>query len=144
MLATLRFWYMAADIGQHLSFRDAMIALGGGQIAGALTIQFIGQIAARSILLGPRRLPPPANILLAAYERFVAAAVSVTFAIIGAWYLFGKVALDLQTGGNELIRILLGLAAVVGMAALFGWGKMLLRSIPNAPRRKLILSIFTQ
>ena len=112
LLATLRFWYMASDIGQHLSFRDAMIALGA----------------------------PRANILLATYERFVAAAVSVTFAITGAWYLFGKVALDLQTGGNEFVRILLGLAAAVGMAALLGWGKIL-RSIPNVPRRTLIVSI---
>jgi glycosyltransferase involved in cell wall biosynthesis len=141
MLATIRFWYMASDIGHHLSLRDAMIALGAGQIAGALTIQFFGQIAARSILLGPQRLSPPANILLATYERFIAAAVSVTFATTGAWYLFGKVAIDWETGGNEFVRILLGLASALGMATAFGWGKIVLRTLPNIPRRTIAASL---
>jgi glycosyltransferase involved in cell wall biosynthesis len=141
MLATIRFWYMASDIGHHLSLRDAIIALGAGQIAGALTIQYFGQIAARSILLGPQRLSPPANILLATYERFVAAAVSVAFATTGAWYLFGKVAIDWETGGNEFVRILFGLASALGMAAALGWGKMVLRTLPNIPRRTIAASL---
>jgi glycosyltransferase involved in cell wall biosynthesis len=141
MLATARFWYMASDIGHHLSLRDAMMALGAGQIVGALTIQFFGQIAARSILLGPQRLSPPANILLAIYERAAAGAVSIAFAITGAWYLFGKVAVDWETGGSEFLRILLGIVAAVGMAAVFGWGKIVLRSIPHMPRRAIFVSL---
>lgn len=138
ILATVRFWCMASDIGFTLSLRDAMLAHSVGQVAGALTIQFFGQIAARSILLGPKALTAPVNIFLATYERLIAAMISAAFAITGAWYLFGRVALDLELGGVEFLRIMLGLVTATAAAATFGWGKELFTSVPAGSGRTIL------
>ncbi len=61
LLATIRFGSCASDLGHSLSPREAMLALSVGQIVGTLTVQYFGQIAARSALLGPHvvfRRPP--------------------------------------------------------------------------------------
>src|SRR6185436_19320705 len=141
LLATIRFWFMASDLGHSLSPRDAMLALSVGQIVGTLTVQYFGQIAARSALLGSRGLSPPANIVLATYERFIAAAVSAAMAMTGAWYLFGRVALNLQSGGTQFIKILAGIAVALAAGAIFGWGSMAIDAVQRQPRIKIVISI---
>ena len=141
LLAAIRFSCMASDLGHGLSPRDALLALSVGQIVGALTVQYFGQIAARSALLGPRGLSPPTNILLVTYERFIAAAVSAAMAVIGAWYLFGRVALNLQTGGDQFIKIMSGIAVAVLAGAMFGWGSAALDAIQRRPRTKIVVSL---
>ena len=141
LLAAIRFWCMASDLGHRLSPRDALLALSVGQIVGALTVQYFGQIAARSALLGPRGLSPPANIVLATYERFIAAAVSAAMAVTGAWYLFGRVALNLQTGGVHFIKILAGIAVAAIAGGILGWGSTALDAIQRRPRTQIVLSI---
>ena len=141
LLATVRFRYMASDIGHALSPRDAMLALGVGQIAGALTVQYFGQIAARSTVLAPRGFSPPANIFLATYERLTAAVVSVILAVAGSWYLFGNIAINLQTGGNEFLKIAAGLFVTVVAAATLGWGRAALMAIPRQKTGKIFISL---
>src|SRR5262245_15057342 len=69
LTATLRFYFIARDLGWMLSVRDALLALGVGQIAGAASIQFFGQIVARSAVLAPRGISAPVNVAIAIYER---------------------------------------------------------------------------
>lgn len=100
-LAVVRLWFIANDIGHRLSSRDTMLALGLGQLAGAATIQFFGQIAARTALLSNRGLTTPTNIAIAAYERLIAVGISLLLAGAGGWYLFGRLALDIKAGGGH-------------------------------------------
>lgn len=141
LLAAIRFWFMASDLGHGLSPRDALLALSVGQIVGTLTVQYFGQIAARSALLGPRGLSPPANIVLATYERFIAAAVSAALAVTGAWYLFGRVALNLQAGGDQFVKLILGIAVATVAGGVFGWGPTVIDAVQRQPRIKIVVSI---
>lgn len=139
LLAALRLWFIARDVGHSLSARDALLALSVGQVAGAVSVQFFGQIVARSALLSPRGVSAPANIVMVAYERLVAVAISGLMATAGAWYLFGRLAVDLQGGGDRFIRIVLGIVAVVLAGGALGWGRAALqRVVPQFNRRVLI------
>ena len=140
LLAALRLWFMASDLGHNLTARDAMLALGVGQLAGSLTVQYFGQIAARSALLGPRGFSPPANIVLATYERFIAAAVSAAMAVAGAWYLFGHIALDPQSGGERFIKILAGIASATLAGGMLGWGSTAFKAIQRRPTTRIVVS----
>lgn len=141
LLASLRLWYMAFDIGYVLNPRDAMLALGLGQVAGALTFQYFGQIAARGALLAPRGFSQSVNILLVTYERFAAAAVSVVLAVAGSWYLFGAITFDLRGGADQFLKIMVGLFIAFAFAGIFGWGRATLNAIPRKQGRQIRGSI---
>ena len=79
--------------------------------------------------------------MLATYERFIAAAVSAAMAVTGAWYLFGRVALNLQTGGVHFIKILIGIAIATLAGGILGWGSTALDAIQRRPRTKIVVSI---
>lgn len=138
LLAALRLWFIARDVGHRLSTRDALLALSVGQVAGAVTVQFFGQIVARSALLSPRGISAPANIVMVTYERLVAVAISGLLATAGAWYLFGRLAVDLQGGGDRFVKIVLGIVAVVLAGGAMGWGRAAVqRLVPQFNRRVL-------
>src|SRR5688572_10749253 len=129
LTATLRFYFIARDLGWMLSVRDALLALAVGQIAGAASVQFFGQIVARSAILAPRGLSAPVNVAIAIYERLAAVGVSVALAAIGAWYLFGRITVDLRSGGDQFVLVAAGIAVAVTSGAIFGWGRMAVRAM---------------
>lgn len=141
LLAVLRLWFITHDIGRNLSARDAMLALSMGQLAGSLTIQFFGQIAARSALLSSRGISTPENIAIASYERLVALAISLLLAASGGWYLFGHIALDLSAGGGKLLYLLSGMLVTVLAGACFAWGPVAAPYIRGRITRGFALSI---
>lgn len=124
LTATLRFYFIARDLGWMLSVKDALLALGVGQVAGAASVQFFGQIVARSAILAPRGLSAPVNVAIAICERLAAVGVSVALAAIGAWYLFGRITVDLRSGGDQFLLVAAGIAVAVTSGAVFGWGRM--------------------
>ncbi len=141
LLAAVRLWFISSDIGTPLTFKEALLALSVGQIVGAVSVQFFGQIAARSALLGRRGVSAPANIVMAAYERLVSVAISGLMATAGAWYLFGKLALDLEGGGAQLLKIVLGVATATVIAATAAWGGAVLRATIRGANAKNVAAI---
>lgn len=141
LLAALRLWYISSDIGTPLTFKEALLALSVGQIVGAVSVQFFGQIAARSALLRGRGLSVPANIVMASYERFVAVGVSGLMAIIGAWYLFGHLAVDVEGGGAQLLRVVAGILGTVIIGAATAWGGPVFRALAQATNAKIAVAI---
>jgi hypothetical protein len=129
LTATLRFYFIARDLGWMLSVRDALLALAVGQIAGAASVQFFGQIVARSAILAPRGLSAPVNVAIAIYERLAAVGVSVALAAIGAWYLFGRITVDFRSGGDQFVLVAAGIAVAITSGAIFGWGRMAVRAM---------------
>lgn len=112
-----------------------------GQIAGAVTIQFFGQIVARSVLLGRRGISAPANIAITTYERIAAAAISGLMALAGAWYLFGNVAIDFSGGGAQFMKIITGVLIAIAAGAGAAWGSLLLNAIARIANLKNITAI---
>lgn len=141
LLAALRLWFISKDIGTPLTFKEALLALSVGQIVGAVSVQFFGQIAARSALLGRRGVSAPANIVMAAYERLVSVAVSALMAATGAWFLFGRLALDIEGGGAQLLRIVAGIVAATTISAAAAWGAPVLQAILRAANAKNAVAI---
>jgi uncharacterized membrane protein YbhN (UPF0104 family) len=136
MLASIRLKFIAADVGRGLSLRESVAAMSIGQIAGAILFQFFGQIAARSAYLAPRGVPVPASIVIAVYERLIAFVVSLSLAVAGGWFLFGRVFPDVTHGGDQFIKILAGIVVAVLAGAVFAWGRLAIDSIrPYASRR---------
>ncbi len=152
LLATLRLWYISSDIGTPLTFKEALLALSVGQIVGAVSVQFFGQIAARSALLRGRGVSAPANIVMTVYERLVSVGVSALMATVGAWYLFGRLAVDLEGGGAQLLRVVAGVFSVVIIGAATAWGGAVFRALVQVASvktaaeigRNLILTIVVQ
>jgi hypothetical protein len=111
LLAAVRLWFISSDIGIPLNSKEALLAFSVGQIVGAASVQFFGQIAARSALLKRSGVSAPANIVMATYERLVAVLICALMAAAGAWYLFGHLAIDLEGGGAQFLKIVIGLVA---------------------------------
>ncbi len=124
-LASARLWFIARDIRSPISPHDAVAALTLGTLAGALFFQIMGQTIARSTLLARRGTPVAATLVMTGYERAVALLVSLLFGTLGACYLFGKVSLDLQQGGGELLKlVVVGCLAIIA-GAYFAWGRFI-------------------
>jgi uncharacterized membrane protein YbhN (UPF0104 family) len=127
VLAGLRLRTIAEQIGHRLTFVDAMRAMAFGQIGGTLSIQFFGQVAARTALLRSRGVSLPANIAMASLEKLAAFSVAFTMALGGALWLFGGVVVRLEQGGFLLLHLVVGLAFAVAGSAHLGWGRLALR-----------------
>lgn len=121
LLASVRLKLMARDFGYHLTWRDSLAALSASQLAAGVFFQVVGQLIARGVLLSRVNVPVSATIVLTAYERFAALLVSVVLAAAGAFHIFGKLTLNLQSGGH-FIKLAAGLLLAVGFGAAIGWG----------------------
>jgi hypothetical protein len=139
-LSVWRLQLIARDLGYRLTVRDAIAAVSLGVLAGSMFFQFVGQLLARGALLSRRGMPVAATITLTIYERAAAAGVSVSLAIAGGWYIFGRVTLDLEHGGLVFLKIITGLALALAAGALLAWGP---GAIPTLRRvdPKIIVSI---
>ena len=104
LLACLRLWTIASDIGAPISGVAAIKALSVGSLAGALFFQLLGQTLARSVVLSNSGTPTAATLAMTGYEKVVALLVSVSLGAAGAWILFGQVSFDVQHGGAELLK----------------------------------------
>ena len=124
-----------------LSFKEALLALSVGQIVGAVSVQFFGQIAARSALLTRRGVSASANIVMVAYERVVAVAISGLMAATGAWYLFDRFAIDLEGGGKRFLEIVIGLAVATTAGATAGWGPSVFPALLRAVNLRTLTAV---
>jgi len=136
--AALRFQIVARDIGHPVGIRNAMAAVGTGSLAGMVFFQVAGQLIARSAVLRKGNVPFPAVVVITAYERFVAAIVSGLFALGGALFIFGKVYLDSDAGGAELIKTFCGLIGATIGGALLGYGRVATRQIAPVINRHFV------
>jgi uncharacterized membrane protein YbhN (UPF0104 family) len=132
-LAGPRLRSIAHQLGHDLTFGEAMRAMAFGQIGGTLSVQFFGQVAVRTALLRSRGLHLPENIAMTSLEKLAAFAVALGFAMGGALWLFGGVALRLDQGGFRFLHLVLGsLCAAVG-GGLLGWGPLCWRAMRDRP-----------
>ncbi|MBX6327003.1 MAG: flippase-like domain-containing protein [Pseudolabrys sp.] len=122
--ATLRFKFIAADIGHALALRESMAAVSYGGLGGALLFQLVGQLMARGAVMARSGIGFPSVVVMTLYERAVAALASGLLALAGAYFIFGRVALDRAGGGADFIKIAVGLFVATGAGALFGYGRM--------------------
>lgn len=136
--ASLRFKAAADSTGFNIRFRDAMAAVGAGSLAGALFFQIAGQLMARGFMMRQLNVPFAAVVTLTLYERVVAAALSGLLALAGALYIFGHVYVDLNAGGFNFIKIVVGLISAAAAGALLGYGRTALRSIVPSLTRNLV------
>ena len=125
LLSCVRLQIVARQLGHPLRLGDAIVATTSGQLAGSFFFQIFGQTIARTAVLGKVGVSPSATLLLTGYERLIAAFISFSLAAAGAWYLFGRVAFDVASGGLELLKILMGIVAVTASGAAFVWGRPL-------------------
>jgi hypothetical protein len=124
LLAALRLQFLASDMGHKARYADCIAAVAVGQAAGHLFFQFFGQLFARSALLRRSGMPVEASMSAALYERGMALAVALAFAVPGSLYIFGRITLDLKAGGAELADLAVGVltaaaAALIAIRPLF-------------------------
>ena len=125
-IAVLRVRLIAQDVGYQLRWRDAAAVFSYGSLAGALFFQVFGQLIARGAYLSVRGVPVGATIVMVGYERILALMVSLILASAGAWQIFGRLSFDLNRGGEEFIKILVGLTLATAAGAYLSWGKSVL------------------
>lgn len=141
MLASLRLWLIARDLGYSMRMRDAVAALSLGQIAGSLFFQIVGQTIARSAFLSRRGVPLAGTLVMTGYERLTALAVSLALAAAGAWHLFGRITLDVEAGGAEFVRLACGLLLAFSACTIFVWGKDVARVLRRADSSQTVARI---
>ena len=127
--AALRLKIITGDVGSPLNFRQSLATISCGSLAGAAFFQIAGQLMARGIIMGRSGIPFASVVVVTAYERIVAAVVSGLLALIGAYFIFGHVALDLYAGGDQLVKIVGGLLAATIVGAALGHGSLTARAI---------------
>jgi hypothetical protein len=150
--AALRLKIISSDIGTPVTFRQAMAAVSGGNLAGAAFFQIAGQLMARGAILAKSGIPFASVAVMTLYERFLAASVSALLALAGAYYVFGYVYLDQRSGGEELIKIVAGLLAAAVAGGLVGYGRiaaqaaapLITRNFAWRFLRMIILSLLVQ
>lgn len=128
LFAALRFQTLTAGVDRPIGFRRAMAAVSAGSLAGAIFFQIAGQLIARGAILGRSGLTFASVIVITAYERIVAAVTSALMAIGGAYFIFGRIYLDQNAGGAELIKLICGLLLATAVAALIGYGRITVRA----------------
>jgi len=131
LLACVRLQLLARDLHHPVHFKDAFAATALGQLAGSFFFQVIGQTIARSAVFSKVGVSMPTTIIITGYERVVAAAISLALALIGTFYLFGHITLDLAGGGNEFLKIIAGVVIVGAAGAIFGWGQGAKRALAH-------------
>jgi len=131
LLACVRLQLLARDLHHPVHFRDAFAATALGQLAGSFFFQVVGQTLARSAVFSKVGVSMPTTIIITGYERVVAAAISLVLAIVGTFYLFGHITLDLAGGGDEFLKIIAGIVIVGAAGALFGWGRGAKRALEH-------------
>lgn len=136
LFAALRMQFAAHDLGQKLSYRDSLAAFAVGAIGGYIAFQLIGQIAARGSVFQRRGSSAEAAAAVTLYERVVATAVSMGFAVCGAFYLFGSVGINLKAGGDNLFTVIIGLTATCAAVAIFAWPDLIRRYVAPLVGRK--------
>ncbi len=123
LASSYRLKLIARDVGYRITFRDAAAALSLGQVAGSLFFQIVGQLIARGAVLARRGVPAAGTIVVTGYERLAALLVSLSLALAGGCYLFGRITLDLQAGGAVFVKLAIGGALVLAAAAVAAWGR---------------------
>lgn len=68
LLSAWRLKLIAGDLGYPLTNRDAIAALGLGQLTGSIFFQIVGQLMARGALLTRRGMPVAATIAMMVYR----------------------------------------------------------------------------
>lgn len=122
LLASARLAYIAADLGYRMRSTDAIAALSLGQLGGAIFLQIVGQVIARSAVLARRGVPVAATVAVTGYERLLALLVSLAIAFVGGWYLFGQITVDLHAGGAAFLKLAAGGVLALAGSAAFAWG----------------------
>lgn len=82
--------------------------------------QLAGQLIARGAYLSKRGIPVGASMVMVGYERLMALGISLLLATIGAWHLFGRIAIDLEVGGDAFVKLLVGLMLAARAGAWLG------------------------
>jgi len=139
MLAVFRLQVLASDAGHSIGLRRAMAAVSAGSLAGALFFQIAGQLMARGVVMRRSGVPFGAVVVVTLYERIVAAMVSGLIAVLGALHIFGRVYLDQTTGGAQLVKLVCGVAAAVGMAGSFGFGGLVRQNVWPLLTRQFVM-----
>ncbi len=129
LVASLRLYFIAKDLGWTLSAKDSLLALSVGQVASAASVQFFGQIVGRSAIFRSRGLSASANIAIATYERLSAVGASLSLAAVSAWYLFGRIAIDVRAGGDQFLLIAAGIAFATVAGGALGWASFAFRAL---------------
>ena len=129
LVAVLRFKTIASDMGNPISWRRAMASVSAGSLAGALFFQLAGQLIARSTIMRRGGVPLANVVVITLYERAVAAVLSGLLAIAGAYFVFGRIYIDPEAGGADLIRLVIGLIAATTVGAIVGYGRNAARTV---------------
>jgi hypothetical protein len=132
LAAALRFKVIAADVGHSIGYRRAIAAVSVGSLGGAAFFQLAGQLMARGAMMKQAGIPFASVVVMTLYERAIAAVISGLLALAGAYFLFGRIVFDQQSGGGAFIKIVVGLLVATLAGALLGYGRRAAQVI--APR----------
>lgn len=138
LMASARLYITARLFGYRIGFREAIAALGLGQLAGALFFQLAGQLIARSAWLARSHVPLSGTVVVTIYERISALAASLLIALSGAGYLFGDIQWNTGNSGIEPARLTLGVAAVTLAGAWLAWGHLARKAIARLTPRLVV------
>ena len=128
LLGGLRLHFLAGDLGYYLPARDVLVTVCLSNLAGALTVQFFGQIVARSALLKSRGIDAPVTIVLTLYERIISLALLALIGGAGAFFLFHGI--KIQKAQLPVMLQFISAILVAGLAgAAVGWGRLCLKTL---------------
>jgi uncharacterized membrane protein YbhN (UPF0104 family) len=121
-LAGARLVILARYTGHKVPFASALAAVCLGQIAGLFLFQIFGQLVVRSALLKRSGVPAATSVYLTLYERLTALILLLVFAAAGAFWIFGSIAIDFESGGRDFVAMIIGGLFVLVFTSYWAWG----------------------
>jgi O-antigen ligase len=116
LLGAARLRALANEFGYPLRFATSVQVVAVSQAAANFFFQIYGQIISRGLLLKPHGVPYSTTVLLTLLERLVGLSVLLLSAALGALLVFGRITINLNQGGAELMRTAVGLSLALASA----------------------------
>lgn len=111
-LVFFRFRSVLGSFGYTPPWRDALLAFTVGQVSNQVLLNIVGQSLSRAAALKAAQIPVGVSVLATYWERVIAAGLLFLFSLGGAFFLFLRIGIDLESGGTYLLSLLAGVVLV--------------------------------
>ena len=117
LFALARSGTVLGALGFRAPWQRLFLAFSASNISN-LPLNIIGQSVTRAMLLANSGIPFSVTVTATYIERILAAGLLFLFSLIGHWFLFGRIAFELDRGGGDILSTIGGIGIVCAAVGL--------------------------
>ena len=113
LAALFRFICLLVIFDHRPRFIEVLLAFSIGQISNQYLLNVVGQSLSRAVILSRAGVPFSTTVMLTYVERILSAGILFIAALCSAWIVFLRIGLDMKSGGEYLVYIIITLVIVI-------------------------------